>query len=157
MYLSLNKINIQNDEEFVISIHIKNISGEMQELWVGYFVYPSRRLNVYYKTEAEGEITIPFSMYIIVDTVMRKETVFIEPLEEVVFKIYGVYKRGPIYDMGARNRYNGYALVFEQDGTFFKIPDNVDEVKFDFKIIDTDLIMKTDEVFLTFRRDEPAG
>jgi hypothetical protein len=109
-------------------------------------------LNVYYKTETDEKINIPLKMNLFVDRVMLKETVLIEPLEETVFKIYGVYKNGSIYDLGTGTRYNGHALVFEQDGTFFKIPDNVGEVKFVFKIRSRDLTLETDAVNLTFQK-----
>jgi hypothetical protein len=147
MYLSLNRPSVQNDGKIVITIHVKNISEEAQELGLAYFVYPTSRLNVYYKAETDEKINIPLSMHLFVDTEMRRPTVPLEPFEEVLFQLYGVYKKVSFSeDLGMR--YNGYALVFDQDGTYFKIPDNVDEVGFNFKINNRNLKIETDEVKL---------
>jgi hypothetical protein len=151
MHLSLNKTNVQNGGKIVITIHVKNISEEKQDLGLAYFVYPTRRLNVYYKTEVDEKINIPLSMHLFVDTEMRRQTIPLESLEEELFKLYGVYKEVSFSD-DLETRYNGYALVFDQDGTYFKIPDNINEVRFVFKIIDTDLTIETDEVKLALKK-----
>jgi hypothetical protein len=152
-----NHTIIKANKPFTIFLNVKNVSQDKQNINMNYFYNKSWRLDITYINENNEYSRIKFGIYMHIQKIL-KNTVILNPYEEYTMEINGVLRMDSFVDMMTIdektkrfNIYTGYALVFENDGIYFPVLDNIDAVKIIFKINDGHFL-ESNEIKIMFLR-----
>jgi hypothetical protein len=148
VYIESNISNINSGDKFIISIHIKNISGTIQELDMNYFYNTSWYFDLYYTGENDDQLMSPIIYRHSEKTL--SPPVILNPLQEYIFNVNAIFEYGEF--VNRQNYYKGMAIIFDHDDICYPIERGKRIVKIIFRINDS-LFVESNYIELTINNN----
>jgi hypothetical protein len=128
-----NKEVITNDDNITFTVHIKNITDSDYELFLNYFMFASFYLKFSYYDSLNQEINIPLSDFAYVSKSFKTPFKILKSSEVYSISIIGTYKYiDDLWDIRTLKRYSCMAFVFEDDYSFFSVPQNINKLEISY-------------------------
>jgi hypothetical protein len=125
-----NKESIKNDDNIIFTVHIKNITDNEYKLNLHYFMFTSFYLKFYYYDNLNQKINIPLSTFGIISAYLKTPFEILKPNEIYSVSMVGTYKYiTNLEDIRTLKRYTGMAFVFDDDYSFFPVPQNINKLE----------------------------
>jgi hypothetical protein len=128
-----NKEFLANDDDIILTVHIKNITDNEYKLNLNYFMFASFYLKFSYYESLSEKIHIPLSNFGTLSGYLRFPFVKLKPNETYSKIIIGTYKYiNNLRDIRTLERYSCMAFVFDDDFSFFPVPPNINKLEISY-------------------------